>query len=105
MTVGQLEASMPLSEFIEWEAYAEIEPFGFVESQKQDWRFALLAANIVNTLRGLLAKKARTIQVKDFLPEWRGESRDDGKRDTKEVMQAKVMALRSIFGSKKKKSK
>jgi hypothetical protein len=69
--VDGMLAAMPSALYSEWLAYAELEQFGDpalqVESRRQDWRAAMLAATLANVNRG---PKQKAFDVADFLPHW-----------------------------------
>lgn len=96
-----LLAVMPASEFTEWVAYFELHPFGDdYRQQKEDGRMAILGTAIINTMRGLWAKKAKMLKVTDLMPKW---NRGPVERDSKEQLITNREVLRGLYGSKKRK--
>lgn len=63
MTVSELEQRMSSRELIEWQAYAELEPFG---DMRADLRMGIQTAALVRLWAD--PKKSRTITPTTFMP-------------------------------------
>jgi|GEM_PF-1817983 len=63
-TVGELEAQMADSEFLEWMAFDNISPFGEKGSY---WRSGLIASTLANINRD--PKKSEAFKPEDFIPQ------------------------------------
>lgn len=59
---------MTRQEFLEWLAFYKLDPFGEI---REDLRAGILAAAVVNTLRGVHGVKGRQVKPKDFMPTFR----------------------------------
>lgn len=70
MTVSEMLSRMSSSEFSEWMAYAQIEPFG---EERQDVRQAIIACTVANSV----PRKGRPYTVNDFMPKFRQPMTDD----------------------------
>ena len=55
---------MGADEFLDWMAYASIEPIG---EKRQDLRFAMLACTIANLVKGAVGSKGKPSKLEDFL--------------------------------------
>lgn len=64
----RLLRTMPAGTFVEWAAYAALEPFG---PQQDHWRSAMVASVLANIHRG---KQQRAFGIEDFLPASMSES-------------------------------
>ena len=60
-TVDELQRSMSSSEFMDWCAYYEIEPWGY---EADNWRMGVLAATTANYSGNI----KKPLKVSDFLP-------------------------------------
>jgi hypothetical protein len=60
-TVDELQRSMSSSEFMDWCAYYEIEPWGY---EADNWRMGVLAATAANYSGNI----KKPLKVSDFLP-------------------------------------
>lgn len=59
MTVGELERRMLAAEFMEWGAFADLDPFG---SHREDWRSAQICTVLANAF-------GAKVDVTDFMLE------------------------------------
>lgn len=76
-------------EFMEWMAYAEIEPFG---EERADLRMAILAALIANVHRD--PEKTKPFGPEDFMPRFDGA----GRKEVPALDKAQaIAAIRSYF--------
>ena len=64
MTVSELMATMTAREFIEWQAFYGMEPFGH---DRFDWNFGMVAATMANCHRS----KGPAFKPGDFMPDFR----------------------------------
>lgn len=62
MTVGEMEARMSAREFIEWQIYSNLEPFG---QQREDFRAGQICAVTANVMG---AGKKKQLTATDFIP-------------------------------------
>ena len=64
MTVGELLRKLPSSEFNEWFAYSDLEPFG---EERADLRSGIVASTIASIYR---KKGSRQPKPQDFMPKF-----------------------------------
>jgi hypothetical protein len=82
-------ASMSSVEWIEWQAYYEIEPFG----QEIEWaRFASLMAVVANAARQ--SNRSRTFKMTDFMPQF-----EPKRQLTSNELKEKAIGIFSFFGA------
>jgi|GEM_PF-1840596 len=67
-TVEALQEDVNSEQFTEWQAYFQIEPFGF---PVDEWRWGMLAANICNAVRSTIplpkgARRPKMLKASDF---------------------------------------
>lgn len=79
------------SEFVDWQAYYRLEPFG---EWRADVRSGIVASTMANIWRG---KNGRRMSAKDFMPEF-GQHATNPEKQT-EFLVKKLMGL---FGRGKK---
>lgn len=60
-TVAEAKRRCTMREFVQWQAYYRLEPFG---EERADLRNAIVACVIANAHRG----KGRSFRVRDFMP-------------------------------------
>lgn len=82
---------MGYSEFVEWMAFYETEPFGDVRGDIQS---AIVAATVVNTNR---KKGSKPIKASKFLPDW---WKDDSKPEAL-LAKFRVASAKSTVSTKK----
>ena len=87
MTVAELQARMSSEEFVYWQAYASIEPFG---DQRGDLQAAIIAQTIANRHRG---PKEQQYQLKDFLPNFTPRRRLTTAEAQKEFFRSMTQAV------------
>jgi Protein of unknown function (DUF4035) len=66
MTVRDIETSMSVREFTEWQAFARLSPLG---GARGDIQAAVIASTVANVHRG----KREPFRVGDFIPDFAGE--------------------------------
>lgn len=98
---------MPLPLYYYWLAYAELEPFG---QGRQDWRFAMQTAEIVNTMTALWAKRGTRLTAADFMIEFGQRFRQLGlraeqRKKTPEEMYGLIRTAALLSGAKDPKIK
>ncbi len=81
MSVARTKREISSPEFVRWQAYYELEPFG---EERADLRAGIVASTIVNVQRG---KGQRAVKATDFMPEF-------GKK-AKQKMTRKQMAFKA----------
>ncbi len=54
---------LPAKEFLRWEAYYQMQPFG-------EWRADVRAAQIAATAHNVMVGKESRVQVSDLIPDW-----------------------------------
>lgn len=74
MTVAELKERMSYAEFVDWQAYYLIEPFGGV---RDDLHAALVVAMLANVNRDPKKHKA-AYKVSEFMPDWWKDKADPG---------------------------
>lgn len=89
MTVAELGRRMSSSEFTEWMAYAELEPFG---EWRGDWRAGMIASTIANVNR---SSDSEPMTPKDFMPDF--EAAADAEPEISEEEQAEIIRKRFEF--------
>lgn len=83
---------MTHSEFVEWQFFAEKEPFG---GRRGDVQAAMVATTVANAHRDA-KKRKKPFGVAEFMPEyWAADGQSE--RES-QVLMAKVMALNAAFG-------
>lgn len=84
-TVAELKQRMGHGEFVEWQAYYQIEPFGHARADLQSATIATLIANAHRDTK----KRPKSYSLKDFLPDyWQQQVEDRGA-----LIKAKFKAL------------
>jgi len=83
---------MSATEFLDWQVYAELEPFGEIRA---DYRSAALQALIANVNRDV--KKGRPYRVEDFLLRFEAAK----ERDWRDLKRALVLGLKAWAMSEK----
>lgn len=82
---------MSSPEFSEWAAFYTLEPWGY---EMENWRVALIAAMVANTVRNP-KKKRKAYQPEDFMPKEDAEP----ERPSQETLRAKMdMAMTAMGG-------
>ncbi len=64
MTRREMLGRMGADEFMDWMAYASIEPIG---EKRMDLRFAMLACVISNHIKSALGNKGKPSKMEDFM--------------------------------------
>lgn len=84
-------ARLGWDQFLEWAAFAELEPFG---EERADWRAGMVASVIANVNRD--PKKGRPFQPRDFMPDFSSQRKAVAERkplmENKAWGEAKSMA-------------
>jgi len=78
MPVGAMLSSMSSSEFAEWVAYYQIEPWG---ETRADLRSGIVASTIANVWRG---KGKKAYSADEFIPDFEKARRATGKQSMQE---------------------
>lgn len=76
-----MAAMMPLDLYIEWMAYARLNPFG---EERKDMRAAMVSMTMANIWRG---KNRRAFKLTDFMPKF-GRGRPTRAKSAREIYQA-----------------
>lgn len=88
MTVSELEQRMSSRELIEWQAYAELEPFG---DMRADLRMGIQTAALVRVWAD--PKKAKAITPATFMPQFEQAKPAPAAPKTPEQLRARFDAL------------
>lgn len=98
MSVARARREISATEFYEWQAYYELEPFG---EERADLRAGIIAATIANVHRG---KRSRPYKPSDFMPEYEPR-KDKPWQEMRAVMKSYAKAHNAHLEQQQKKSK
>lgn len=65
MSLKRCQREVDSAEFVAWQAYSLLDPFG---AERADWRAGMVAATIANVNRG---RTTRPYHPRDFMPSFR----------------------------------
>ena len=94
MSVKHCQQVVDSAEFLEWQAYALLEPFG---EERGDLRAGIVASTIANVNRGRSTKPYRP---RDFMPQFRPRRREPERIQTVEEQQHILGMLALASGGK-----
>ncbi len=100
--VRKIERRLSAKRFLEWEAYAQLEPF---DARRGDYRAASIAAVIANVNRDP-KKQTKPFTVEDFVLQFGGED-EKPRAAQKQPWQQKLSIAKAIvaaYGKSKEKS-
>lgn len=88
--MAEAQARISSQEFVEWQAYARLDPFG---SERGDVQAAVVAQTVANANRG---PKTPAYKLEDFVLKF-----DQPDALSPEDLRAKVKAIHAMFGGSK----
>jgi hypothetical protein len=94
MSVRRAQAEIDSKEFVEWQAFARLEPFGAAED---DLRFARLASLFANIHRNPKNSPSH-FTPDDFMPEYDADYLEEGEALSADDTLALVQGLAARFG-------
>jgi hypothetical protein len=94
MSVRQCQQAVDSAEFVGWQAYALLEPFG---EERGDLRAGIVAATIANVNRG---KNTRPYRPREFMPTFRPRPPEPEPVQTVEEQQRILSLLALASGGK-----